>query len=84
MVNENEKLSRNAEWRRNGKCYVEKELVTLLNKIKQAKIKENKNIDKIREEEIELVNIEYANNPNKLKSELEELKKIQFIDLNLH
>ena len=35
----------------------------------------NKIIDRIKEMEIELAKIKYANNPNKLQSELKELNK---------
>ena len=41
---------------------------TLSKQLNQKKKK--KNIDKIKELELELVKIKYANNPNKLKSEL--------------
>ena len=34
--------------------------------------------------EIDLVEIKYPNNPNKLKSQLKELNKIQVTDKNLH
>ena len=78
------KLSTKAEWRRNGKSHLERKIVTLLKKGKQAKKKENKNIDQFRELEIELVKIKYVNNHNKLQSELEKLKKIQVVDLILH
>ena len=56
----------------------------LLNKIKSEKRKRNKNLDKIKQLEILIVNIKYANNPNKLQSELKELKKIQVVNKNLH
>ena len=56
----------------------------LLNKIKSEKKKKNKNLDKIKELEILLVNIKYANNPNKLQSEIKKLNKIQVIIKNLH
>ena len=56
----------------------------LLNKIKSEKKKKNKNLDKIKELEILLVNIKYANDPNKLQSELKELNKIQIVNKNLH
>ena len=56
----------------------------LLNKIKSEKKKRNKNLDKIKELEILLVNIKYANDPNKLQSELKELNKIQVVNKNLH
>ena len=48
------------------------------------KQKRKKNIDKIKEFEIDLVKFKHANNPNKLQSELKELDKIQVIDKNLH
>ena len=54
----------------------------LLNKIKLEK--KNKNFDKIKQLEILLVNIKYANDPNKLENALKELNKIQVIDKNLH
>ena len=56
----------------------------LLNKIKYEKRKRNKNFDKIKQLEILLVKIKYADNPNKLESALKEIKKIQVIDKNLH
>ena len=45
---------------------------------------EKKKNDKIKELEIELVRIKYANNPNRLQSELKELNKIHVFDKNLH
>ena len=56
----------------------------LLKKIKSEKRKRNKNFDKIKQLEILLVRIKYADNPNKLESALKELNKIQVIDKNLH
>ena len=56
----------------------------LLNKIKSENRKRNKNFKKIKQLEILLVNIRYANDPNKLKNALKELNKIQVIDKNLH
>ena len=56
----------------------------LLNKLKSEKRKRNKELDKIKQLEILLVNIKYANNPNKLQSELKELNKIQVVNKNLH
>ena len=55
---------------------------TLLNKIKSER--KNKNDDKIKSLEIELVKIKYANNPNKLQSKLKVLKKIHVVQKNLH
>ena len=56
----------------------------LLNKIKSEKNKKNKTLEKIKQLEILLVRIKYANNPKKLESALKELNKIQVIDKNLH
>ena len=56
----------------------------LLNIIKSEKKKKNKNLDKIKQLEILLVNIKYGNDPNKLQSALKELNKIQVINKNLH
>ena len=56
----------------------------ILNKIKSEKKKKNKNFNKIRQLEILLVNIKYANDPNKLENALKELNKIEVIDKNLH
>ena len=56
----------------------------LLNKIKSEKKKKNKNFDEIRQLEILLVKIKYANDPNKLQSALKEINKIEVINKNLH
>ena len=80
--NENKKLSRNRKKRIERKNKINDNMKSLLKKIKTEKKK--KNLDKIKQLEIELVNIKYANNPNKLQSELKELNKIQVIDKNLH
>ena len=82
--NENKKLSRNRKRRIERRIKKDDKMKSLLNKIKSEKKKKNKNYDKIKQLEIELVKIKYANNPNKLKSELKELIKIQVIDKNLH
>ena len=82
--NENKKLSLNRKRRINRKNKIIDDMRVLLNKIKSEKKKKNKNIDKIKQIEILLVNIKYANNPNKLQSALKELKKIQVIDKNIH
>ena len=73
-INENEKLSRNIE--------MDDKMKSLLNKIETEK--KNKIVYKSKELEIESVRNKYANNPNKLQSELKELNKIQVIDKNLH
>ena len=82
--NENKKLSRNRKRRINRKNKITDDMKLLLNKIKSEKKKKNKNLDKIRKLEILLVNIKYANDPNKLHSSLKELNKIRVIDKNLH
>ena len=56
----------------------------LLNKIKFEKKKKNKNLDKIKQLEILLVRVKYADNPNKLENALKELKKIHVVNKNLH
>ena len=54
-----------------------------INTVKSQK-KKKKNFDKIKQLGVELLKIKFANNPNKLQSELKELHKIQVIDKNLH
>ena len=83
-INENKKLSRNTKRRIERKSKTDDNMKLLLNKIKSKKRKRNKNLDKIKELEILLVNIKYANNPNKLQSELKELNKIHVVNKNLH
>ena len=78
MKNENEKLSRNRKRRIERKIKLDDKMRTLFKKIK-CEQKKKKNIDKIKELEIELVKIKYANIPNKLQSQLKELKKITLI-----
>ena len=51
----------------------------LLNKIKSATKKKNTNTDKIKQLEIELITVEYANNPTKLEYELKEFKKFKLL-----
>ena len=82
--NENKKLSRNRKRRIIRRLNMSNDMKLLLNKIKSEKKKTNKNLDKIKHLEILLVNIKYANNPNKLQSELKELNKIQVFNKNLH
>ena len=82
--NETKKLSRNRKRRIERKNKLNDDMKLLLNKIKSEKRKKNKNLDKIKELEILLVNIKYANNSNKLQSALKELNKIQVVNKNLH
>ena len=84
MNNENKKLSRNRKRRLERKSKKDNNLKLLLNKIKSEKRKRNKNLDKIRQIEILLVQIKYANNPNKLENALKELNKILVVNNNLH
>ena len=57
---------------------------SLLNKIKTERKNKNKNFDKIKKLEIQLVKIKYANSPNNVQSELKELNKIHIVIRNLH
>ena len=82
--NENKKLSRNRKKRIDRKNKMNDDMKLLLNKIKSEKKKKNKNFDKIKQLEILLVRIKYADKPNKLESALKELNKIEVIDKNLH
>ena len=57
---------------------------SLLNKIKSEKKTKSKNIDKIKQLEIELVEINFANNPVKLQSESKEINKIHVVNKTFH
>ena len=78
--NENKNISRNRKRRNFRRLNMSNDMKLLLNKIKSEKKKKNKNIDKIKQLEILLVNLKYANDPNKLQSELKELNKIQVVN----
>ena len=82
--NENKKLSRNQKKRIDRRNKLDNDMKTLLNKIKNEKKKKYKNLDKIKQLQILLVNIKYANDSNKLQSALKELNKIQVDNKNLH
>ena len=84
IINENKKLSRNRKRRINRRLNMNDDMKLLLNIIKLEKKKKIKNLDKIKQLEILLINIKYANNPNKLQSALKELNKIHVINKNLH
>ena len=56
----------------------------ILNNIKSEKKKKNKNLDKIKQFEVPLINTKYANDPNKLENALKELNKNQVFNKNLH
>ena len=81
--NEKKKLSRNQKKRIDRRSKLDNDMKTLLNK-KNEKKKKYKNLNKNKQLEILLVNIKYANDPNKLQNILKELNKIQVIDKNLH
>ena len=82
--NENKKLSRNRKKRIDRRNKINDDMNLLLRKIKSEKKAKNKNLDKIKQLEILLVRIKYADNPNKIESALKELNKIEVIDENLH
>ena len=82
--NETKKLSRIRKRRIERKNKINNDMKLLLNKIKSEKKKKNKNFDEIKQLEILLVRIKYADKPDKLQSALKELNKIQVIDKNLH
>ena len=83
-INENKKLSRNRKRRINRRNKLNDDMKLLFKKIKSEKEKKNKNLDKIKQLEIILVNIKNANDPIKLQNALKDLNKIQVIDKNLH
>ena len=83
-INENKKLSRNRKRRIERRIKLDDGMKLLLNKIKTEKKKKNKSFDKIKELEIELIKIKYANSSNTLQSELKELNKIHVIEKKLY
>ena len=54
------------------------EMKTLLNKIKTEQKEKNKSFAKVKELQIELVKIKYANDSEKLQSEMKNLNEIHF------
>ena len=82
IYNENKKSSRNRKKRTQRKNRTDDNMKLLFNKIKLEKKNKNKNLDKIKQLEILLVNIKYDNDPNKLESALKQINKIQVIDKN--
>ena len=81
-INENKKLSRNRKQRIDRRNKINDDMKFLLIKIKSEK--KIKNFDKIKQLEILLVRIKYADKPDKLESALKELNKNQVFDKNLH
>ena len=84
MNNGDKKLSRSRKRRINLGNKINDDMKVLINKIKSEKKKKNKNFDKIKQLEVLLVRLKYADNPIKLESALKELNKIQVIDKNLY
>ena len=86
MIMDNEKIksSRNRRSRNERKNDMSSDMILLLNKNKPEKRKRIRNFNKIRQLEILLVNIKYANDSNNLEDALKELNKIEVIDKNLH
>ena len=82
-INENKMLSRNRKRRIEQINKINDDVKLLLNKIKKEK-KKNKNFDKIKQLELLLVRIKYADKPNKLESNVKKLNKVQVNDKNLH
>ena len=82
-INENRKLSSNRKRLIGRRNKINDDINLLLNKIKSEKKKKNKIVDKIKEIEVLLVKIKYADKPDKLESALKELNKIQVINKNL-
>ena len=84
MNNENKRLSRNRKRRIERKSKMDDNIRLLLFKIKTEKRKRKKDFKKIKQLELLLVNIKYANDPKKLENALKELNKVQVIIKNLH
>ena len=84
LNNENKKLSQNRKRRIDRRNKIIDDMKFLLNKIKTKTKKKYKNDEKIKQLEIILVRIKYADKPDKLESALKELNKIQVVDENLH
>ena len=81
---ENKKLSRIRKKRIERNIKIDNNVKSILNKIETEKKTKNKNIGKIKELEIELVKLNYVNNPNKLQNASKELNKIHVLNKNLH
>ena len=83
-INEKKKLSRNTKRRIDRRNKINADMKLLLKNIKSEKKKKNKNFDKLKQLEILLVRIKYADKSDKLGSALRELNKTELIDKNLH
>ena len=83
MNNVNKKISRKRKRRIERRIKIDDKKKALRNKIKSQKKKKNKNFDKYKDLEIELVRFKYANNHNRLQSEMKELNITHFFAKNL-
>ena len=81
--NENKKLSRKRKRRTDRINKINNDMKLILNKIKSEKKKKKINFDKIKDFEILLVRIKYADKPDKIEKVLKELNKIQVLNKNL-
>ena len=84
MNNENKELSRNRERRIERNIKLDHRMKSLSIKIKTEKKKNNKDTDKIKQLEIEMVKIKNIIIPNKIQNALKEVNKIQVFDKNLY
>ena len=84
MNNENKSLSGNKKRRDRREENLSKELNIFLNKIKTEKKKKNRNDDKNKQSEIELVKRKFAHNPDKIQNALKELNKVRVVNKTLH
>ena len=80
--NENKRLSRNRKRRIDRRKKNNNDMKLLINETKSENKK--KNLDKVKQLEIVLVQIKYVNNPTKSQSALKELTKIQVVNKKLH
>ena len=83
-INEKKMLSRNRKRRIDRRNKINDIMKLFLNKIISEKDKKCKKFDTIKQLEILLVRIKYADKPDKLESALKKLNEIQVIDKNLH
>ena len=82
MITKIKKLSRNRKRRIERKSTIDNIMKLLLNEIKSEKKK--KKLNKVKQLELLLVNIKYANDPKNLENALKELNKIHVVKKKLH
>ena len=83
-INENKMLSRKRKRRIERRNRMNDDINIILNRIKTEKERIYGNDEKIKQLEILLVRMKYADKPDKLESALRELIKIQVINKNLY